>query len=65
MGAFVGGIVNWFDREGYRPDCYSIKDKMEDIMRHPTAGAKLQEMIEGARRKRGDVAQSTSANENL
>lgn len=59
------GIVNWFDREEYRPDCYSIKDKMEDIMRHPAAGAKLQEMIGRARKKRGDVAQSASANENL
>lgn len=59
------GIVNWFDREEYRLDCYSIKDKMEDIMRHPTAGAKLQEMIGRARKKRGDVAQSASANENL
>lgn len=32
-------IVNWFDREELRPDCFSIRDTLGELLAHPEAGA--------------------------
>ena len=58
-------VVNWFDKEDFKPAFHSIQDKVADIMRHPEAGARLRSLISQARAKRGDVAQSTAGNANL
>lgn len=60
-----GGVINWFDKDDFKPDYLSIKDKMGTIMAHPEAGSRLQALIEQARAKRGDVAQSSKKNANL
>ena len=58
-------IVNWFDKEDYKPDCYSIKDTMGALMQNPQSAAILSKMMERMTASRGDVAKSASGNENL
>lgn len=60
-----GGIVNWFDKEDFKPGYFSVKDTMGVLQTHPAAGAIVGRMTEKARASRGDVAQSTSGNQNL
>ena len=35
----AGSVVNWFDKEDLKPDCFSIKDKFGDLMRNPATAA--------------------------
>ena len=58
-------IVNWFDREELRPDCFSIRDTLGELLAHPEAGAMVERLIQQARASRGDVAQAASGNANL
>lgn len=58
-------IVNWFDDEEYKPDYYSIKDKMSDLQASPKAGAILAGMMQQGAGARGDVAESVKDNPNL
>ena len=58
-------IVNWFDKEDYKPDHYSIKDTMGALMQNPQSAAILGKMMERMTASRGDVAKSASGNENL
>lgn len=37
----IKDVINWFDDEPYKPECYSIKDKMSEIQASPKAGAIL------------------------
>lgn len=37
----IKDVINWFDDEPYKPECYSIKDKMSEIKASPKAGAIL------------------------
>ena len=60
-----GGIVNWFDKEDYKPDCFSIKDTMGELLAHPQAGKIVGALIAKAGASRGDVAKSTVGNANL
>lgn len=60
-----GGIVNWFDKEDFKPGYFSVKDTMGVLQAHPAAGAIVGRMMEKARASRGDVAQSTAGNQNL
>lgn len=58
-------VVNWFDDEEYKPDYYSIKDKMSDLQASPKAGAILAGMMAQGAGARGDVAESVKDNPNL
>lgn len=60
-----GGIVNWFDKEDFKPDCFSIKDTMGELLAHPQAGKIVGTLIAKAGASRGDVAKSTEGNANL
>ena len=58
-------IVNWFDKDDYKPDCYSVKDTMGALMQNPRSAAILGKMMERMSASRGDVAKSAGANANL
>lgn len=60
-----GGIVNWFDKEDFKPDCFSIKDTMGTLLAHPEAGKIVGALMAKASASRGDVAKSTAGNANL
>ena len=63
----IKDVINWFDDEPYKPECYSIKDKMSEIKARPKAGAILAELMAQApgAESRGDVAESVKDNPNL
>lgn len=63
----IKDVINWFDDEPYKPDYYSIKDKMSEIQASPKAGAILAELMAQApgAESRGDVAESVKDNPNL
>ena len=63
----IKDVINWFDDEPYKPECYSIKDKMSEIKASPKAGAILAELVAQApgAESRGDVAESVKDNPNL
>ncbi len=58
-------VVNWFDKEDYKPDCYSVKDTMGALMHNPRSAAILGKMMERMSASRGDVAKSANGNANL
>ncbi len=58
-------VVNWFDKEDYNPNCYSIQDTMGTLMQNPTSAAILGKMMARMTASRGDVAKSASGNANL
>lgn len=60
-----GEVVNWFDKDTFKPDCYSIKDTLGTLMQHPQTAAIVGRMMEAARASRGDVAAATAGNANL
>ena len=63
----IKDVINWFDDEPYKPECYSIKDKMSEIKASQKAGAILAELMSQApgAESRGDVAESVKDNPNL
>lgn len=63
--AQTGDVVNWFDKEDFKPDCFSIRDTMGTLMGNPKTGAIVGRMMEKARASRGDVAQAAAGNANL
>ncbi|MCM1233175.1 MAG: glycoside hydrolase family 2 protein, partial [Ruminococcus flavefaciens] len=60
-----GEVINWFDKESFKTDCYSIQDKLGDLLDHPEAGKLVQAIMDKVHASRGDVAKSTSHNANL
>ncbi len=60
-----GGIVNWFDKEDFKPGYFSIKDTLGELLAHPGAGAIVGQLMAQASASRGDVAKSTAGNANL
>lgn len=58
-------VVNWFDADTFRPDCYSIRDTMGTLMQNPRSAAIVGRMMEAARASRGEVAQAAAGNANL
>lgn len=58
-------VVNWFDADTFKPDCFSIKDTMGNLMQNPKSAAIVGRMMEAARASRGDVAQAAAGNANL
>ena len=43
-----GDIVNWFDKEDFRKDCYSIGDTLGEIAKSPEANAIVQRLTDKA-----------------
>lgn len=58
-------VINWFDREAFIDECYSIQDKLGDIKKSPEGARIIEEMMAKAGASRGDVAESTAGNEML
>lgn len=58
-------VVNWFDKESFKADCYSIQDTLGELLDHPEAGKLVQEIMDRVHSSRGDVAKSTANNANL
>lgn len=58
-------IINWFDKDDFKPDCYSVQDTLGVLSGSPEAKAILDRVMAKARASRGDVAKSTSGNANL
>lgn len=59
------GIVNWFDKEEFKPDCFSIRDTFGVLMANPQTGAIVGQLMAQATASRGDVATATAGNANL
>ncbi len=57
-----GDIVNWFDKEDLRKECYSIGDTLGEIAKSPEANAIVQKLTAKASASRGDVAESVKDN---
>lgn len=38
-------VVNWFDREGFKPDCFSIRDTLGELLAHPKDGTIVGRMM--------------------
>lgn len=60
-----GGIVNWFDKEDFKPGYYSIKDTLGELRANPETGPIVNALMAKASASRGDVATSTAGNANL
>ncbi|MFV0363474.1 MAG: glycoside hydrolase family 2 protein [Suipraeoptans sp.] len=58
-------IVNWFDDDEYKPDYYSVKDRMSELQSSPKAGVVLAQLMDNGVSARGDVAESVKDNPNL
>ncbi len=58
-------VVNWFDREEFDPDCYSVSDTLADLRANPEAGAIVNRMMEKGAASRGDVAEAVKDNPGL
>ncbi len=61
----AGGVINWFDKDDFKPGYFSIKDTMGTLQGHPKAGALVGKLMAGATAARGDVAESVKDNPNL
>ena len=57
-----GDIVNWFDKEDFHEDCYSVGDTLGEIAKSPEADAIVQNLMAKAVASRGDVAESVKDN---
>ena len=57
-----GDIVNWFDKEDFHEDCYSVGDTLGEIAESPEANAIVQRLTAKAAASRGDVAESVKDN---
>ncbi|MCD7917181.1 MAG: glycoside hydrolase family 2 protein [Clostridiales bacterium] len=61
----AGDVTNWFDKDTLKPDCYSIKDTFGELISNPGTAPIVGRMMAQAIASRGDVAKSTSGNQNL
>lgn len=60
-----GGIVNWFDKEDFREDYFSIQDTLGDLLANPGTAPIVGRLMAQAQASRGDVAKATSGNKAL
>lgn len=60
-----GEVINWFDKESFKADCYSIQDTLGTLLDDPEAGKLVQAIMDRVHSSRGDVAKSTAHNANL
>ena len=58
-------VVNWFDKDDYSPDCYSIRDTLGELKKNPQAASLCKELMDILRATRGDVAKSSANNAGL
>lgn len=60
-----GGIVNWFDKDDFKPGFFSIRDTLGALLENPHTAPVVGAMMQKAQASRGDVAKSTAGNANL
>ena len=60
-----GDVINWFDKETFDEECYSLKDTFGELLSNPKSAELVNAIMAKARAARGDVAKSTSQNKNL
>ena len=58
-------VVNWFDKEDLKPDCFSVRDTLGTLNANSQAAALVAAFMAPLIASRGDVAQSASGNEAL
>ncbi|HHV12706.1 MAG TPA: glycoside hydrolase family 2 protein [Clostridiales bacterium] len=61
----TGDIVNWFDKEDFKPGYFSIKDTLGELGAQPQAAALMGQLMAQTSASRGDVAESVKDNPNL
>lgn len=61
----IGGVINWFDKDDFKPGYFSIKDTMGTLHSDPQVSALVGKLMAGATAARGDVAESVKDNPNL
>lgn len=61
----TGNVTNWFDKDDFKPEYFSVKDTMGDLQSNPQAGALIEKLMSRAATARGDVAASVKDNANL
>lgn len=57
-----GDVVNWFDRDDFKADYYSISDTLGELAQNEMANAIVQRLMAQASASRGDVAESVKDN---
>ena len=57
-----GDVVNWFDKEDFKADHYSISDTLGELAKNEMANAIVQRLMAQASASRGDVAESVKDN---
>ena len=57
-----GDVVNWFDRDDFKADHYSISDTLGELAQNEMANAIVQRLMVQASASRGDVAESVKDN---
>ena len=57
-----GDVVNWFDRDDFKADHYSISDTLGELAQNEMANAIVQRLTAQASASRGDVAESVKDN---
>ncbi len=60
-----GDVVNWFDKDEFDPNCFSIRDTMGELSKNPETAPIVKAMMDKIRASRGDVAQATAGNVGL
>ena len=60
-----GDVVNWFDKEDFKADHYSISDTLGELGKNEMANAIVQRLMSQASASRGDVAESVKDNAGL
>lgn len=60
-----GDVVNWFDKEDFKADYYSISDTLGELGKNEMANAIVQRLMSQASASRGDVAESVKDNAGL
>lgn len=60
-----GDVINWFDKETFDDECYSLKDTFGELLSNPKSAELVNAIMAKARAARGDVAKSASQNKNL
>ncbi len=61
----TGSVTNWFDKDTFDPNCYSIQDTLADLKGNAKTKPIIDALMEKAHASRGEVAQSTASNPNL
>ena len=57
-----GDVVNWFDKDDFKADHYSISDTLGELSKNEMANAIVQKLMAQASQSRGDVAESVKDN---